>query len=354
MMASLLFLLCFTCNALRLPQFERDNEWIMLATQIITNNLGRRTKQFRDDGMPLTLMFGNSAYREVIINQMVGFHALNITSYEIVCLDQQLVDFMVSIGKPCIGDLIGGGLDSIWQARLHIIDTLLANGTSVLLTDADAVWIKNPMEFIRDADIVTQRGSFPFGIGKQLGATACMGFAYFAGNPAVSNFFHEEIITKFEHVHDDQRALNEAMMDDGIYFDHKLDYQQSRNIDRGIIPAKVHRRELHVNFLDHYRFPRVCRAGTVQADTIVAHCLSPKNGLGKIAELKKNGLHRLKDDWESVRGNEDFEEYIGDVISISSVRAVQTRQGMENLRLGKDEAVYIEEDFMGRNSSWWE
>lgn len=315
MIASLFFLLCFTCNALRLPPIERDNEWTMLAAQSITNNLGRRTNQLRDDKRPLTLMFGNDAYREVIINQMVGFHALNITSYEIVCLDQQLADFMVSIGKPCIGDLIGGGLASIWRARLHIINNLLANGTSVLLTDADAVWIKNPMEFLKDADIVTQRGSFPLQVGEQLGATACMGFAYFAGSPAVSNFFHEEVMTKFEHDHDDQKALNEALMDDGIYFDHKLDFEQSRKIDRGIIPAKEHRRELHVNFLDHYRFPRRCKAGTIHADTIVAHCLSSKHGPSKISSLKEHGLHWLKDDWDLVRGNENFEKYIDSIIA---------------------------------------
>lgn len=313
MIASLFFLLCFTCNALRLPPIERANGWTMTAAQNITNNLGRRTTQLRDDRRPLTLMFGNDAYREVIINQMVGFHALNFTSYEIVCLDQQLADFMVSIGKPCIGELIGGDLGSIWQARLYIINNLLANGTSVLLTDADAVWIKNPMEFLKDADIATQRGSYPVHVRDQLGATACMGFAYFAGSPAVSNFFHEEVMTKFEHGHDDQVALNEALLDDGIYFDHKLDYEQSRNIDRGIIPAKVHRRELHVNFLDHYRFSRVCKAGTIHADTIVAHCRSPKTGLSKIRELKAHGTHWLTDDWGSVRGNEDFEEYIGSI-----------------------------------------
>jgi len=326
MIASLLFVLCFTCNALRLPPSELDNEWIKVATQSITNALGRRTKEFRDDRQPLTLMFGNYDYREVVINQMLGFHTLNLTNYAVVCLDQQLADLMVSIGKPCIADLVGGGLRSIWQVRLHVVENLLGNGTSVLLTDADAVWIKSPMEFLKDADIVTQRGSFPSEVGEHLGATACMGFAYFAGNSAVSSFFHEEVMSKFKN--DDQRALNEALMDNGIHFDHKLDYVQSRQIDRGIIPAKVHRRELHVNFLDHYRFPRHCPP-SIHADTVIAHCMSKKTGGSKISELKTMSLCWLKDDWEQAPRNKGFEAFIASIASVSVIQ----KQAIENSRL---------------------
>jgi len=253
-------------------------------------------------------MFANYAYREVVINQMLGFHTLNFTNYAVVCLDQQLADFMVSIGKPCIADLVGGDLASISQARLHVIDNLLGNGTSVLLTDADAVWIKNPMEFLKDADIVTQRGSFPPQVAKHLGATACTGFAYFAGNSAASSFFHEEVMGKFQG--DDQTALNEALIDNGIHFDRKLEYEQSRQIDRGIVPAKVHRRELHVAFLDHYRFPRKCMADTIHADTVVAHCLTDKTGDSKISQMKKMSLYWLKDGWEQTPRNKDFEAFI--------------------------------------------
>jgi len=348
MIALLFFPLCFTCNALRLPSpslessmkadsgaplsressIEANDEVIMATTQSINNHLRKRMTQFPDDKQPLVLMFANHAYREVVINQMVGFHTLNITNTVVVCLDQQLADFMASTGKPCIRDLIGsGGISDIWKARLQVMDNLLKNGTSVLLTDADAVWVKSPMEFLKDVDMVMQRASFPGYVKKKLGATACMGFAYFAGNPAVSNFFHEEVLNKFKN--DDQLALNVALRDNGIYFDHKLEFEKSREIDSGIIPAKTDRPELHVKFLDHYRFPRICHADTIHADTVVAHCWSHKDGNSKISEVKKRGLYWLKNDWEQAPRNEDFEAFI---TSITSERVIQ-KQANENSRV---------------------
>jgi len=305
---------------------RKNNEWIMAAAQRITNDLERR-KRLRDVSQPLTLMFGNYAYREVLINQMLGFHTLKFTNYEVVCLDQQLADFMASIGKPCIADLVEAGIPIIWRARLQLVDKLLERGTSVLLTDADAVWIKNPMEFLKDADIVAQRGSWPFYVSNLLGATACMGFAYFAGSPEVFDFFHDQVLSKFRD--DDQVALNAALMENGIYFDHKLDYEESRNIDRGIVPATVDRRKLHVDFLDHYRFPRLCEATPLNADTVMAHCYTPKNAHAKVLVLKNMSLYWLKDDWEQAPRNKDFEAFI---TSSASVSAIQ-KQAIEDSRL---------------------
>merc|ERR1740121_1723089 len=295
----------------------------MAAVQRITDDL-ERTK--RDDTQPLTLMFGNYGYRAVIINQMLGFHTLNFTNYEVVCLDHQLADFMASIGKPCTADLVGAEEASMWFARLQLIANLLERGISVLLTDADAVWIKNPMKFLKDADIVVQRGIWPWYMSNILGATACMGFAYFAGSPEVFSFFRDSVLSQFRD--DDQVALNAALMENGIYFDHKLEWTESRNIDRGIIPATVDRRKIHVDFLDHYRFPRVCgpysnghtdtvisitdtvMATPVNADTVIAHCFTPHDGDAKITVLKSLSLYWLKDGWEQTPRNEDFEAFI--------------------------------------------
>lgn len=259
---------------------------------------------------------------------MLGFHTLNFTNYEVVCLDHQLADFMASIGKPCTADLVGAEEASMWFARLQLIANLLKRGISVLLTDADAVWIKNPMKFLKDADIVVQRGIWPWYMSNLLGATACMGFAYFSGSPEVFSFFHDSVLSQFRD--DDQVALNAALMKNGIYFDHKLEWTGSRNIDRGIIPATVDRRKLHVDFLDHYRFPRKCEATPVNADTVMAHCLhndgsTPHDGHALITMLKKLSLYWLKDDWEQTPRNNGFEAFITSSASVSAIQSKQLR-----------------------------
>lgn len=55
---------------------------------------------------------------------------------------------------------------------------------NVLMSDGDALWLKDPIEDMKihgmdQSDLATQRGSFPVGLGKRWGATMCMGFVVF-------------------------------------------------------------------------------------------------------------------------------------------------------------------------------
>lgn len=292
-------------------QKEFNQKYVDMTVNSLTNNLKNFAKQIQ--GRPLILMFGNMAYRETIMNQMVGFHTLNITNYAVICMDDELNQYMQSIGRPC-QSAIGSGLPFMREIRLKLIDNMLKDGTGVLLTDADAIWMKNPMDFLKGADMVMQRGTFPIHVFAKLGATACMGFAYFAGNPTVSDFFHTEILKRYYDTKNgtsDQQPLNNALMDNGIHFDKRLANQGSRKIDSGIVPAKGNRRELHVDFLDDHRFPRKCETrGAINADTYVAHCLTSKNGKSKISKSKDMGLYWLTEDWKSIQPSEDFEAFM--------------------------------------------
>jgi len=137
-------------------------------------------------------------------------------------------------------------------------------------------------------------------------------------------------VNKFKN--DDQLALNEALMTNGIHFDHKLEYETSQEIDSGIVPGKADRQELHVKFLDHSRFPRICNANTIHADTVVAHCKSQKNGHSKISELKKMGLYRLKKDWEQNPPHEDFKTFITSIAAAPEAPAEFERSPMAGQR----------------------
>ena len=75
----------------------------------------------------------------------------------------------------------------LWQFRIKFLATLLERGVALLMNDLDAVWIQDPNTAIfaklpNNTDIIAQRASFPFDLGRDFGntpgkwgATICMG-----------------------------------------------------------------------------------------------------------------------------------------------------------------------------------
>ena len=75
----------------------------------------------------------------------------------------------------------------LWQFRIKFLATLLEHGVGLLMNDLDAVWIQDPHKaiFVKlpdNTDIIGQRASFPFDLGRDFGntpgkwgATICMG-----------------------------------------------------------------------------------------------------------------------------------------------------------------------------------
>lgn len=64
----------------------------------------------------------------------------------------------------------------------------------VIMSDSDALWLKDPIEDMKlhgidQSDLITQRGSFPVELGKRWGATMCMGFVVFkSGTQEMTKF----------------------------------------------------------------------------------------------------------------------------------------------------------------------
>lgn len=63
---------------------------------------------------------------------------------------------------------------SIWKFRVKILACLVGVGHSVLLSDGDALWLGDPMDYMHwndnvfdRSDILAQRGSFPAPLGER-------------------------------------------------------------------------------------------------------------------------------------------------------------------------------------------
>lgn len=92
-------------------------------------------------------------------------------------------------------------LYSIWDQRLSIISTILESGVDVMLTDSDAIWMRNPFREIefysQQSDIVASKGYAPWDISGKWGASLCMGFIYLKASP-----FTVELFRRIEHAVD--------------------------------------------------------------------------------------------------------------------------------------------------------
>ena len=75
----------------------------------------------------------------------------------------------------------------LWSFRIKLLTILLERKVTLLINDLDAVWLQDPNEKIfkllpPNTDIIAQRASFPFHLGRdyastpgEWGATVCMG-----------------------------------------------------------------------------------------------------------------------------------------------------------------------------------
>lgn len=204
----------------------------------------------------------------------------------IVCLDEESSIFLESMmGIRCAMSHYVTDVDrnNVWTVRVHVASCLILSGHDVLLSDADAIWLKDPMKDIKrlgahDSDIVASRGIFPNNLSRVWGATLCFGFILFrSGGDAMSSFL--QTVTKLVDVlHDDQAAVNRALHSAGIAWDGDSDMRlkNSTGRGRGVAGSAV---PLVVTLLPHETFARYCDESTdFEGTTVVAHCISQAKG----------------------------------------------------------------------------
>ncbi|CAM9225444.1 unnamed protein product [Ectocarpus sp. 8 AP-2014] len=135
----------------------------------------------------------------------------------LMCLDDDSVHFFESsMGIHCL-PLSGLNISSheqIWVLRVRVVSCLVEAGHDVIMSDADALWLADPMnDFslpgVIDSSIVASRGKKPKEVGKVWGATMCMGFILFratANRTAMGKFVTVMNALVFE-LEDDQIAV---------------------------------------------------------------------------------------------------------------------------------------------------
>lgn len=240
----------------------------------------------------LILSFANIDYLPVIDNWISALNRLKIKNYIVVCLDQEIHNLFLQknipvLLRPCVNEL-----DSLWVHRIDIIKEFLDSGFNILHSDADAVWLKNPLEkyiYNQSYDMIFSQGTvWPPDIHKKWQFVLCCGFFYVKSNAAVLKFF-ESLSIRVRKDKDDQISINRMLYEESIKWEVSDDYclpfkDKTFICSNNIIKGK--NSHISVAILPHRQFQRLQES----SDNIyVKHILSQKNSTDILKTLKAHG-----------------------------------------------------------------
>lgn len=219
----------------------------------------------------------------------------------LMCLDTQTVEVFRAMHIHCISvqGIQAYRHHDIWKLRVTVVGCLLASGFDVLLSDADALWVDDPMQDLgsprnNESSIIASRGLFPFPLGRKWGSTMCMGFALFRAS-GLGMLEWQHIMGRIVgDTGDDQIALNNAGEELGIVWDTESDmrYVKSTREGRGVVPGLSTAKgvEFSVVLLPHSRYTRICSGTLLSNETVVAHCISRQKADDKTLWMQEKDL----------------------------------------------------------------
>lgn len=186
---------------------------------------------------------------------------------------------------------------------------LVNSGYSVVLSDADAIWLRDPMPFMRGTDVAFQRIDYhPPSIAKLWGFAACTGFVFFRHDTRTIAFL-DRCIEEHQLFHCDQVAMNVALLEDDPdwYCDHaswlppgSVVHHDRANMRAAFaklvkspISGVLRRSGLQLLALPHDKFWRHRWVPSSLSDMVICHPNSPKADLEKQKTFEALGVRFL-------------------------------------------------------------
>ncbi len=243
------------------------------------------------------LVFANYDYLKVLENWIYFIDQLKLFNYQIVALDKKIYNYLINnnietIYKPCELDL-----GKLWIHRVEVIKEFIEKGYDVIHSDADAVWIEDPMnEFNNmESDLIFSQGTFwPLNIHKKWGFVLCCGLFMIKSNKETKAFL-SKWLEKVKLDKDDQVSLNTLLYENEIVWNESKFYElEFRNKKFKCFDEKIDGKTkdgLQVTLLPHKNFQRVKEDSN---HVYVKHIISEKNSESIIDVLKDNNCFIVK------------------------------------------------------------
>ena len=218
----------------------------------------------------------------------------------LMCIDDVAVSIFASLGIRCVplSALRFNSSADLWKTRIRALSCLVMEGYDVIMSDADALWLGDPMEYftlpgVRNSSVVASRGGFPLYLSKKWGVTMCSGFILFRATGPAMDTLQRSMEAIVRRIGDDQMATNNAVDRLGIAWDYESDmrYATSTALGRGTIET------LHgddgpfvITLLPHSAFTRKCNRTPISNETVVAHCYTQRKVGNKVSWMQKEHL----------------------------------------------------------------
>jgi len=292
------------------------------------------------------LVYASFSYRESLLNWLVNLKRTErdpINGVLLICLDEELRDFVTNLGWDCFledfsqkgasdGTLDRDSVKSLWVVRVTHIRTLLDGGISVILSDTDAVWLKDVTQFFsKDQDVVASKADFPYK--SPWGATLCMGLIFFRATPSVAHLA-TLALEQTKIFLDDQIGFN------NVLFSLKFSESSGQKLPFGRMLSPtgtswanatfiLQNSVVRVALIPHSVVPRSCKL-IAEADwkhVAVGHChvndgkpaptnKHKGNQATHMAILVKYNLYFLAPEWESIlvsSKHKDFRKHLSSI-----------------------------------------
>lgn len=249
---------------------------------------------------PRIVTFCNADYIPVAQNWLRALKEIGLAgSATVVSLDDATRDSFPPAGvlhRPLPANPRDFG--ALWSHRISVLRELLSSGQAIIHSDADAVWLRDPMPDIEScgtAMVFSQGTIWPPDVHKRHGLVLCCGLFYLRPDPQVLVFL-DAVDARMITDRDDQMAVNRvaaAWIDAWeIHDPYEIPFRQDRFIaSRRPIRArrsKCAAGEISISVLPHHAYPRLL--DSVTDETVVAHPLSGKSLGDKMRCLGQLGL----------------------------------------------------------------
>lgn len=235
--------------------------------------------------------FLNSAYARIGQNWLAAMDRLGLRDrLLLVTLDDEAAELFASVAtlhRPFIG-----GLGGLWAHRTRVIAELVADGCDVLHSDADAVWLRNPLSehFNGEEDLSFSQGTIwpPDSLAAK-GFVVCCGLFLMRATHRARALLPDwlALATSFG---DDQIAMNRLIDRMFPKWTIARAYQRSYHGHTYLCSDEKMTAEangLRISVLPYDRFPRIAED---YSGAYVAHPLSPKSAVETEACLRSAGL----------------------------------------------------------------
>lgn len=246
------------------------------------------------------LTFVDEAYLPVARNWLVAIARLGLTGQVlVVTLDQASERSLAGSGIRLLHrPWRSPDLNDLWIHRVRVMAELLDSGADLVHSDADAVWLGDPLPALTAAgfDLVFTQGTvWPPRTHARRGFVLCCGLYGVRNTPATRMFF-ARFVERVERERDDQAALN-ALVDEEfgdwvVEAPYAVPFRATRFIcSRTLMTARAP--DLALAVLPHHAYPRLMQTTD---GVVVGHPLSGKTCGETRLTLQQKGLWFLGND----------------------------------------------------------